>query len=74
MTTEEALEKNLFGLGKPHKYSRDFLGHYIALATSNLSLWYRREDGSSHNFKGHHSGLTKEEMIVPLILIEGEMK
>ena len=70
MTATEALEKRIFGEGTPHSRAMDFIGDYVALATGNKSLWYRDENGESHDFKAMHAGLSPEEMIVPLVLIE----
>jgi hypothetical protein len=64
---EEALSRKLFGEGIPHKKSLDFLGDYIACATSSLGI--ERKD-SSHHFLSAHAGLAKEEMLVPLVLVE----
>ena len=70
LTGDEAFTSGIFGNGTPHSRTRDFLGDYVAVATGNKSLWYLNEKGESHNFKASHAGLTEEEMIVPLILIE----
>jgi len=72
MTGAEAAKKGFFGNGNPHKHSKDFLGDYIAMATGGLSVWYKNDKGLLHNFKACHAGLTENEMIVPLILIESE--
>jgi hypothetical protein len=68
MTKEEALKQNLFGLGKIHKMADDFLGDFIAFAVSDKCIWYDR-DGRFHDYIGHHAGLSRDEMTVPLCLI-----
>ena len=70
MTGDEAYHSGHFGYGAPHARSRGFLGDYVALATGDLGLWYRNEDGKLHDFKAAHAGLSAKEMMVPLILIE----
>ena len=70
MTGTEAFEKGIFGDGNPHNHSQDFLGDYVAVAIGNLSVWYKNDKGKLHDFKACHAGLTENEMIVPLILIE----
>ena len=70
LTGDEAIECGIFGKGVPHSRVKDFLGDYVALATGNLALWYRNEKGEASNHKACHSGLRREEMIVPLIIIE----
>ena len=70
MTSEDVLVKGFFGDGIPHNRAKDFLGDYVALATGNRALWYRNEKGEELSFKACHAGLRREEMIVPLVLIE----
>jgi hypothetical protein len=67
LTRQEVLERNLFGEGKPHEKGLEFIGDYIACALSELTLDRRIE---VHNFASAHAGLTKEEMLVPLVMIE----
>ncbi|MCL2884411.1 MAG: alkaline phosphatase family protein, partial [Oscillospiraceae bacterium] len=69
LTKEQVLERHLFGEGIPHKKAEDFLGDYLAVATGNIGIEYARPTWRAV-FKGHHAGLTEEEMQVPLILIE----
>lgn len=64
-------EKHLFGYGTPHKKIDDFVGDYLACATGNLLLQYISPFSDDITiFKGHHSGLTKEEIMIPLIYFE----
>ncbi len=71
MSREEAFDRQLFGPGKPHRKVDDFVGDFLACATGHALLRYQ----SSFNrpltmFKGHHAGLCREEMLVPLIIAE----
>ena len=65
MTTEEALEKKLFGTGTPHKLFRGMLGNYLAIATDNLSIYNDEEIWASM-----HGSLTEDEMLIPLIVFD----
>jgi hypothetical protein len=67
ISKEEALSRNLFGEGKPHEKALEFIGDYIACALTDLCL---ERSVEIHNFASAHAGLTKEEMLVPLVLIE----
>lgn len=67
MTKEEVFAENLFGFGKPHPKTYDFVGDFLAIATGEKSLLIEREE---HTFIGVHAGLTEEEMTVPFIAIE----
>lgn len=70
MKGDEAYKSTYFGTGTPHKRTRGFLGDYVALATGDISIWFRDENGECPDYKGMHAGLSIEEMVVPLILIE----
>lgn len=71
LTREEAFEKHLLGFGKKHKKIDDFIGNYLALSISDsiIKLETYLSEGKSVK-KSTHCGLTKEEMEVPLIIIE----
>jgi hypothetical protein len=65
---QEALDSKLFGEGPVHRKSLDFIGDYVACAVSNVSVkngFYRHKMHLSA-----HAGLTVDEMLVPLIVIE----
>lgn len=67
MTKEEVFSENLLGYGKAHIKTKDFIGDYLAVATSNVILNIKRSDFEAI---GGHAGLTEEEMTVPFIAIE----
>ncbi len=69
---EEVYDCNLFGFGTKHGKIDDFIGDYLACATSNTVLLFKTINGKEppHN-KGHHGGLTEEEMLIPLIVFDG---
>ncbi len=68
---EEAKRIQLFGKGKPHPRFDDFVGDYIAVGIDNTLMHYKTIGGKEpHHFKGHHAGMSDEEMLIPLIIIE----
>ena len=69
MTKEEVFSENLLGYGKPHPRTYDFVGDFLAVATTEKTLFTAREE---YEIVGVHAGLTKEEMTVPFIAIETE--
>ena len=70
MTKNEFLYKNLLGYGQKHPKIDDFIGNYIALSTkgSIIVLETYLADGKSVK-KSTHCGLSKEEMEVPVVVI-----
>jgi len=61
----EFLKLGLFGPGTPHPRIEEFIGDYIAVSIDNSYFMF---DEFALSFKGHHAGLTADEMIVPLII------
>jgi hypothetical protein len=70
MTGEEALAQQIFGEGKMHPRTRDFVGDYVAVATGKSGLWYRNDKGQNRTLAAAHGGGSAEEMVVPLVLVE----
>lgn len=66
-TKEEIIKENLFGDGIEHKYFKDSLGDYFALAIGNK---YFKYDNKGDFFKSVHAGFTIDEMKIPLIIID----
>lgn len=70
LTKEEFYSLNLLGSGIKHPLLDDFIGDYIAIATNKYNLSMNKEK----QFKAHHAGLTKEEMMVPLIVFGNKIR
>lgn len=68
LTKEEAIEKQTFGMGTQHASFHDMLGDFIAIAVKDVSIFNTYEE--KEKFVGAHAGLTKDEMMIPLIVIE----
>jgi hypothetical protein len=60
----EAVEKGLFGPGRPHPRLLDRLGDLIAVARDEAYLWWANKENL---LIGQHGGLSADEMIVPLL-------
>ncbi len=68
LTGEEALREKVFGPGKDRNGLAEMIGDYIALAVSDVSVFNTHLE--AQEMPGGHAGLTREEMTVPLIVIE----
>lgn len=72
---KEVLEMGLFGDGVPHPKVDDFMGDYWLVSVGKSNLCYTtlyKQDISQP--VGAHGGLTKEELIVPLIVFQNRKK
>lgn len=67
LTKDEIIKNNLFGLGNNHIKFESCLGDFIVIAISNKSIKYKRSDKL---LLANHSGLTEDEIDVPLILFK----
>lgn len=77
LTKEEVISSGLFGPGKYHEKFPDMLGDFVAVAVSDLTIYFSHESMAAHI--GFHGGLTADEMRIPLISFEcgtgiGELK
>ena len=66
LSKQEVLDKKLFGNGVPNEKFYTCLGDYIALATSDKAII---DVSDANPLKGLHAGITEDEVLVPLILI-----
>lgn len=70
-TKEEFLNKHILGYGTPHKKIDDFLGNYIAISISDSIIKLgTKVSKDRYNYKSAHCGFTKEEMEVPVIIVD----
>lgn len=68
LSREEVVQQNLFGAGSRHQRLEGFLGDYLAIAVGELAIFNTKEDADF--FAGVHAGMTEEEMLIPLIVVE----
>ena len=72
-TKKNFLKSGLLGKGIPHKKIDEYFGDYIVIMNSDVSIRYT-VNGIKKVHLADHSGLTKDEMIVPLIVIDTNKK
>lgn len=66
-TKDEMIKEKLYGNGLENKYYRTGLGDYFAIAIGDVSV---RQDKKSSLNVSSHSGLTLDEMLVPLVIVD----
>ncbi len=66
MSKEEIIKNKLYGDGEENKYFNDGLGDFFAIGIKDKAIRY---DSSTNKHKSGHSGLTEDEMLVPLIIV-----
>ena len=66
----ELIERGWFGLGEPFPKLRERVGHYTLVMKENWKIkeWVLGE--KRHQHIGVHGGVSREEMLVPLIVVE----
>lgn len=71
LSREEVLNMNLLGVGNKHKRLDDFIGDFLAVSISDsiIRLETYLADGKTLK-KSTHCGLTEDEMLVPVIVID----
>jgi predicted AlkP superfamily pyrophosphatase or phosphodiesterase len=62
--SDDLLNMNLFGHGKPHAKFREYLGDYFSIAIDKYAFNLLNKEPH----KATHAGLTKDEMLIPLIM------
>ena len=68
--TKLLIDEGYFG---PKPFSKKFpgrLGNLVILPYRGQSVWWYEKDRFRMKYYGHHGGLTREEMEIPLILLE----
>ncbi len=65
LTKEDILKEKYYGDALENKYFQDGLGDFFAIGISDVSI---RQNSKNSSYISSHSGLTEEEMLVPLIL------
>lgn len=71
MSKKEFIDNEFLGLNKysvKHNRIEEIVGDFIAIAYDKYYFDTINEKHSSLVFKSHHAGLTKEELMVPLII------
>jgi predicted AlkP superfamily pyrophosphatase or phosphodiesterase len=67
--SQELIDKHYFGLFEPNPKLHDRVGDYILIFKENYIIKDTIKKRKKKEHIGHHGGVSREEMIVPLIII-----
>ena len=67
--TQELLDQHFFGMQPVSPTLLARLGNVVILPYKNETVWWYTEGKQNMHFLGHHGGLTREEMEIPLITL-----
>jgi len=66
LRVEDAIGQGIFGINRPSRKFRRRVGNLMILPHGNRTVWYRYRKGDSLELRGHHGGLSEDEMTIPL--------
>ena len=67
--TEDLLAQQFFGLQEPSPTLLARLGNIVILPYMHETVWWYEEGHFAMHFRGHHGGLTPDEMEIPLFVL-----
>jgi len=67
--TQELLAQHFFGMEEPSPTFLARLGNVVLLPYKHETVWWSQQGKYEMRFLGHHGGLTREEMEIPLLLL-----
>jgi predicted AlkP superfamily pyrophosphatase or phosphodiesterase len=67
---KDLIDNNFFGLGKPNPKLYDRVGDYVLIMKKNYLLKDRLINQKKESGVGHHAGVSKEEFLVPLVVVD----
>ena len=67
--TEQLIAQGFFGSSQASKEFLARVGNVVILPYQHETVWWYEEGKFDMHFKGHHGGLTTEEMEIPLLLL-----
>ncbi len=67
-TKKDFMKNKFLGLLTPHPLAESILGDFLAVATNRYYFDTLNEETPDFVFKGHHAGMCKDELRVPLII------
>lgn len=72
--SENLVKKGVFGLEKPTSKFLERIGDYVLIMKKNYGIYQKLVNEKEKYNIGEHGGLSKEEMFVPLIIVDSKNK
>ena len=69
LTVDEVSQLELFGPGQLVEKAKERLGTFVALSNEPAAMLLKRNEGNVFHFAGIHGGMSKEEMMIPLVVV-----
>lgn len=69
-TKDDFLSSGILGLGNMHEIVPSMIGDFVAISIQNKSLRYSTGESEFSPLKADHAGFSKDELTVPLIVLE----
>ena len=66
LKTEDAVKDGLFGINRPTRKFLGRVGNLMILPHGTKTVWFRYRKGDSLDLRGHHGGLSEDEMTIQL--------
>jgi hypothetical protein len=67
--TQALIEQGLFGPGQPAQRFLDRVGNLVILPYAHQTVWWYERDVFEQFFRGHHGGLSRDEMETVLLAL-----
>ena len=72
MSKQEAIDQQLYGQGNNHPRFNEFVGDFVAIAKGRYAFTHGlTTDTMPTMMKAHHAGMTKKEMLIDVMVING---
>jgi predicted AlkP superfamily pyrophosphatase or phosphodiesterase len=72
VSKQDAINQQLYGQGNNHPRLNEFVGDYIAIAKDRYAFTHGlTTDTMPSTMKAHHAGMTKKEMLIDVMVING---
>ena len=67
--SDKLIKDGWYGLGKQHPFLEHRVGDYVLIMKEGYAI-YDRPHGERRAHIGNHGGVSREEMLVPLIIVQ----